>query len=93
MTDATDPTLVRFAEHVHYVLSLMYKGTIDRHAALAALVSDALAAATAQDINPDTADEFLAMATEWAVVRARGMTGDVLLTRSPVPDDPSGLDS
>jgi hypothetical protein len=89
---STDPTLVRFAHHVNHVMAEMDAGILDRHAALAALVSDALAASVAEDLDPDTADTFLAMATEWAALRARGLTADVLLTRDPVPDDLAALD-
>jgi hypothetical protein len=72
-----DPTLVAFAAH----------------AALAALVSDALAASVAGDVNPEAADELLDMATTWATVRARGLAGDLLLAESPVPDDLADLDT
>lgn len=87
-----DPILDRFAVHAQAVLALVASGDLDRHQALADLVADALAASCAEDIDPDTGAQLRMMAEAWAITRARGLTADALLVRSPVPDDIGDLD-
>lgn len=88
----TDPTIAAFAAHAERVWSLVDQGHLDRHAAMAALVSDALAASTAPSTPPEAADALLHMATTWATVRARALTADALLTQHPIPDTPATLE-
>ena len=42
--------------------------------------------------DPETSDQLVLMACEWATVRHRGLLADGALRRDPIPDDPGDLE-
>lgn len=73
-------------------MALVAKGHLDHFQALADLAADALVASCAEDISEELRGDLLGMAQAWALKRAQGLSAQVIIATSPVPDDLSGLE-
>ena len=87
-----DPIFAAFAQHAEQRWALVDAGQVDRHDVMAGLVSDALALSVVDGVDPATADDLLALATEWATLRRTTLLAAALLDADPIPDDLGDLD-
>ena len=81
------------AAHAQRVIARVDAGQVDGRTAMAILIADVLGVALELDDDPETSDQLVLMACEWATVRHRSLLADGALRRDPIPDDPGGLDT
>ena len=80
------------AAHAQRVIARVDAGQVDGRTAMAILIADVLGVALELDGGPETSDQLVLMACEWATVRHRSLLADGALRRDPIPDDPGDLE-
>ncbi len=87
---STDPHMAAVAAYVEEVVEQVRIGKITKADSLAVLAADCLGLSLRDHVNPDTADQLLAMAQAFANQRYALVNAAALLARNPIPDSPDG---
>jgi hypothetical protein len=95
MTDPTPahPVLVAVAARADELFTRVEAREVHAHDAMAVLIADTLGIGVDPDLEDQVADQLLNMVSDWALRRRRALQADLQLSKDPVPDDASDLDS